>query len=1648
MVNWTVSCTSEGYEYWNETWANDSSGNWDSNETVDQYWICDYNAPKWFDNQTNLSIVNTSEPILHSVWWTDFYQLNDYTFDWNASGANCDQWVNASAGSITGTGDWSNSTQTIPISCEGKEIYWRIYGNDTFNQNNLTNSFYYPVQNVSPTMAEKFINETGTLNTNTPVCLNISNVNDTGIGLDDVWTTIQQSNGTILNRTMSDTGTCAGVAGDRWWSVDVDVGDTAGDFCYNETYANDTLNNWNVNATGLCLDIVLSNLPPKWNNNYTNNTFPEELDYVLHHVNWSDDNGLAAYVFSWNGSTGCTIWENDTDVTFTNTINQSNITKQIPAGCAGTTIGWFVWANDTNSEENISGSESTPHTYFVRPEGWLNVTLRFPNTTYQDMTTPLSVDQNTTFVMSANVSCEGSANSVCGAIKAGVRYNESSEDTPDDPINLTYDTPFYIRDSGDNEWVNLTPSIGTSPRAVRYATTTFDTKRNLLVYYGGYYVNPDAPPNNLVNNETWEFNYTDKRWYNITNNYGPSVEKAEMRLVYMGDADMVMMFGGIDNGDPANYYADTWVLNRSDNRWYNITNTTDTPVPSKRYTYAMSYNSDDNITLLFGGATPTMQSDTWTYNYSSNNWTQLAPSETPTKRYDHMIVYDKEDNVSIMFGGRDNDEGVTLASTWVFNWSDWEWYNMTPSTQPSPRRLHGMSFDTENNVTVLFGGFDETNELGDTWVYDYSTNIWTNVTNTSRLNPNITRMPAMTYDIDYNRHIVFGGWDGVKDLNQTWEYTYFDKSNPKDCGKLALGQHCSVNWTVNATALDLWAIDANFSATISVDNNTVNAYVDIAVPSNVPPKWNNNQTNNSNPTAEIDSVLHIVNWTDDKGLAAYVFSWNGSTGCTVWENDTDVTFTNTINQSNITKQIPAGCAGTTIGWFVWANDTNSEENISGSESTPHTYFVKAAGWLNITLKVPNTTYQDVNSPLSMNQNNTFNVSVNVSCQGTAGTTCGLVKTGIRYNESSVDTPDDPINMTYDTPFYITEEYNNTWTNISALDQDNIPPSRRSFVMAYDSNNNVTIQYGGTKPGGGSYANDTWLFNYTDKQWYNITTDMRPTEALVISTMVHIESAKRTMMFGGTDQQGDFHSSVFVFNLSDNNWYNITNASDSATPSDRYAHAMAYGVEPDITLLFGGSTGSMLSDTWMYNYSVKDWTQLSPSETPTKRYNSFMVYDKANQVFIMFGGRDNDDTTTLASTWVFNWSDREWYNMTPSPQPSPRRIHHMTYDTENNVTVLFGGYDESNNLADTWVYDYSTNTWRNVTNTTNANPVLLRAGALVYDEKYNRHIYFGGYNGSSDINETWEYIYYDNTNPQDCNYLTEGQSCALNWTVNATGQNLWAIDANTTSTISADNNSVNAYISISVVDSQEPKWWYNQTNNSNPDPNDSVMHSVLWNDTQNNLAVCVFEWNATGVFVNITGPALSGTEDWCNVTQSIPEVVAGTTIWWKQYVNDTQDNMNDTDWFMYPVKPANVGFILELPGFRNTTATDGGASSEDIWFNSTWEGNDKNVSACVQGTADCQNSSVPIFNFWNMGNIRLNWTVFLNQSIGPTPIVIFGDSDNDPTDSTVLTTSEWTAHDFIPVGLNRSVWIWANFTNAVPSDSTIRVIKSNSTQGIG
>jgi hypothetical protein len=146
-----------------------------------------------------------------------------------------------------------------------------------------------------------------------------------------------------------------------------------------------------------------------------------------------------------------------------------------------------------------------------------------------------------------------------------------------------------------------------------------------------------------------------------------------------------------------------------------------------------------------------------------------------------------------------------------------------------------------------------------------------------------------------------------------------------------------------------------------------------------------------------------------------------------------------------------------------------------------------------------------------------------------------------------------------------------------------------------------------------------------------------------------------------------------------------------------------------------------------------WVQLDPASSPSARAVSAMAYDPVSKKVVMFGGFN--DTIYLNDTWT--WDGTTWTQENTPVAPSPRTSAMMAYDSTTRKLVLFGGYDGTQFLGDTWLWDGATSTW------TLANPASspkAMAGTMLFTDPRNGHTdLYGGFDGRFYQLDTWRWV---------------------------------------------------------------------------------------------------------------------------------------------------------------------------------------------------------------------------------------------------------------------------------------------------------------------
>ena len=320
----------------------------------------------------------------------------------------------------------------------------------------------------------------------------------------------------------------------------------------------------------------------------------------------------------------------------------------------------------------------------------------------------------------------------------------------EDAINETW---AYNRST--NTWTNMSP--GNAPSSRQLHSMVYDKANGCMIMFGG------AAPG--YNNETWTYNFSSNNWKNITQKYSP-LPRNSHTMAYDSKNSQILIFGGwlnMSTGTTESQVADVWLLDSAGN-W--SVRSTKSPMPN--WDYNMVFDDKNGEIILKSGYLFSGGPEMWRFNLSLNKWINLkTPGPFPYQN-DNGMVYDRRHDQLL----EQTMEYQGQSQTWIYNFSNTSWYPMDPQG-PMPRMHRGaMAYNTREGKTILFGGF-----LGwgivsnETWIYDFDNNTWKKMQ--PYVSPPARDTCTMAYVDSTSEIVMWGGEEPINGyLNDTWIYNY------------------------------------------------------------------------------------------------------------------------------------------------------------------------------------------------------------------------------------------------------------------------------------------------------------------------------------------------------------------------------------------------------------------------------------------------------------------------------------------------------------------------------------------------------------------------------------------------------------------------------------------------------------------------------------------------------------------------------------------------------------------------------------------------------------------------------------------------------------------------------------------------------------
>ena len=622
----------------------------------------------------------------------------------------------------------------------------------------------------------------------------------------------------------------------------------------------------------------------------------------------------------------------------------------------------------------------------------------------------------------------------------------------------------------------------------------------------------------------------------------------------------------------------------------------------------------------------------------------------PSARAGASMTYDGEDRYVLLFGGF-NGSGY-LGDTWEFLHS--QWINLPMKVSPAPRANASMAYDTKDKYVVLFGGQSSGGLLGDTWTY--AGGAWTQLSPLTSPSPRIDA--AMAYDTHDSYLVLFGGSASGAALGDTWTFakgawTQITPTSPPGARWGAAVAYDSLdNYVVlfggyNGVSFlgDTWVFETGQWTQLSPTQS----------PS---PRYEAMMAFDASPTTNYTLLTGGVSkvgstWAD------FLDNWKFVHG--TWTQLSLSVVPAARQQAAVaydtSDKLVLLFSGQTDGDPVTATDTWEYETNATSGATG---WVQNRQQAQVALEQPPARY---GAAMANDSGKYIGVLL-------FGGITGFGVNGETWNYSSTK----------------------GWTQLFP----SVAPSSRAYAaIAWDSHDGYVVLFGGMNAAGTALG-DTWTFK--DSAWTELSPAGAPS-ARYGAMMAYDPHDGYVVLFGGTNG-AQYFSDTWTFQ--GGVW---TQLAPTTSPPGLAFGGLGWDTAANETILYGGTTGSLASNqTWKYLAGV--WTQLHPKgANPAGEWGNTVVTDPKDKYVFMFGGCTAASFNPLSpscpasdvqgGTWRFkaNWSLVATSGLNDAPPlawPGPRYLADAAWDPDfythsPTVTFIDGIGPSGNIIQDRWQY---------------------------------------------------------------------------------------------------------------------------------------------------------------------------------------------------------------------------------------------------------------------------------------------------------------------------------------------------------------------------
>jgi uncharacterized protein (TIGR03437 family) len=315
---------------------------------------------------------------------------------------------------------------------------------------------------------------------------------------------------------------------------------------------------------------------------------------------------------------------------------------------------------------------------------------------------------------------------------------------------------FYtLNVAAQNLSYSLLASTSPPPSPRVDGAVAYDPAGRQILLFGGQ----DA----AARNDLWAYSLTQRRWSEVPASGTLPPARFGHTLVFDSARRRLIVFGGQASG----FFNDVWAFDLATSTWRQLSS--GNTGPSRRYGHsAVIDTARDRMVISHGFTNAGRFDDTWAFHLATNSWRDISPTANrPLRRCLHHAAYDPERGLMYLYGGCSSGSGpCPQGDLWSFDLSTNRWTERTPGNSPPPRQHYGMAFDEMRGKLVVFGGSGN-GLLNDTWEYDPRASSWQSAPISGAL-PSARDRHHAVYAADRGVVFFFGGSTSAGLTNELW----------------------------------------------------------------------------------------------------------------------------------------------------------------------------------------------------------------------------------------------------------------------------------------------------------------------------------------------------------------------------------------------------------------------------------------------------------------------------------------------------------------------------------------------------------------------------------------------------------------------------------------------------------------------------------------------------------------------------------------------------------------------------------------------------------------------------------------------------------------------------------------------------------------